>query len=115
MNSIPAKFLKEATDLLAYPLSNITNLLVKLSRRNYFPGESKIAKPKPLFKKGSKTNPKTTDLFHFYHWYPKLLINQYNTNYKILSKGMAYSTKTNQVLANVFLLIRVWCNLRILF
>ena len=49
--------------MLAYPLFNMTNLWVKLSRRNYFPGECEIAKPKPLFKKGSKTNPKTADLF----------------------------------------------------
>ena len=54
---VSAKFLKEAADVLADPLSRITNFLVKLS---VFP-KSKIGKLKPLFKKGSKT-----DLFHFY-------------------------------------------------
>lgn len=55
MDQIPAKFLKEAGDVLAYPLSRIVNLSVRLS---VFLEECKIAKLKPLFKKGSKTDPK---------------------------------------------------------
>ena len=50
-----AKFLKKAANVLAYPLSKIVNLLVKLS---VFLEEGKIAKLKPLFKKGSNTDPK---------------------------------------------------------
>ena len=58
MDQIPAKFLKEAGDMLAYPLSRFTKLLlVKLS---VFPKECKIAKLKPQFKKGSKTHPQKT-------------------------------------------------------
>ena len=55
MDQIPAKFLKEVGDVLAYPLSRIVNLSVRLS---VFLEECKIAKLEPLFKKGSKTDPK---------------------------------------------------------
>ena len=55
MDEIPAKFLKEAADELADPLSRTINLSVKLS---VFPEEHKIAKLKPLLKKDSKTDPK---------------------------------------------------------
>ena len=53
MDQIPAKFLKETVDMLAYPLAKVINLSVKLS---VFPEEHKIAKLKPLFKKGVKTD-----------------------------------------------------------
>ena len=55
IDQIPVKLLKEAADVLAYPLSKIINLSVKLS---VLPEESKVAKLKPLFKKASKTDPK---------------------------------------------------------
>lgn len=53
MNQIPAKFVKEAADVLAYSLSNIINSSIKLS---VFPQECKISRLKPLFKIGSKTD-----------------------------------------------------------
>ena len=55
MDRIPAKFVKEAADVLAYSLSKIINLLIKLT---VFSLECKFSLPKPLFKKGSKTDPK---------------------------------------------------------
>lgn len=55
MDQIPAKFLKEVGDVLAYPLSKIVNLSVRLS---VFLEECKILKLELLFKKGSKTDPK---------------------------------------------------------
>ena len=63
MDQIPAKFLKEAADVVAYPLSRFINLFVKLS---IFLEECKIARLKPLFKKRSKTDPKNYTPFHFY-------------------------------------------------
>ena len=53
MDQIPAKFWKEAADVLVDPLSKIVNLSAKLS---VFTEECKIARLKPLFKKRSKTN-----------------------------------------------------------
>ena len=55
MDQIPAKFLKDGAEVLALPLGNIINLSIKLST---FPEECKIAKLKPIFKKGARTDPK---------------------------------------------------------
>ena len=55
MDQIPAKFLRDGAEVLALPLRNIINLSIKLST---FPEECKIAKLKPIFKKGARTDPK---------------------------------------------------------
>ena len=55
MDQIPAKFLWDDAEVLALPLENIINLSIKLST---FPEECKIAKLKPTFKKGTRTNSK---------------------------------------------------------
>ena len=64
IDQISAKFLKEAADVLAYLLSEIINLLVKLSA---FPKKCKVAKLNLLFKKGSKSNPKDCRLISLLH------------------------------------------------
>ena len=53
---MPAKFLRDGAEALALPLRNIINLSIKLST---FPEECKIAKLKPVFKKGARNDPKT--------------------------------------------------------
>ena len=55
MDQIPAKFLRDCAEVLAFPLRNKINLSIKLST---FPEECKIAKLKPIFKKGASTDPK---------------------------------------------------------
>ena len=45
---------KDGETILAKPISQICNLSIKYS---IFPSDCKIAKLKPLFKKGSKTDP----------------------------------------------------------
>ena len=55
MDQIPAKFLRDGAEILAFPLRNIINLSIKLS---IFPEECKIAKSSPLLKKGARTDPK---------------------------------------------------------
>ena len=55
LNVRKAENMKEAADVLFYPLPTIINLSVK--KLFVFPEECKIAKVKPLFKKGSKVNP----------------------------------------------------------
>ena len=54
MDRISSEFLKDGTDVLALPLCNLVNLSIKQS---LFPDQCKIAKLKPLFKKGSKSDP----------------------------------------------------------
>ena len=53
MNQIPAKFLRDGAEVLALPLGNVINLSIKISA---FPEECKIAKLKPIFKKGARTD-----------------------------------------------------------
>ena len=54
LHNLSGKFLKDGGDILARPISQLCNLSTKLGS---FPRSSKIAKVKPLFKKGSKTDP----------------------------------------------------------
>ena len=54
IDNLSGKFLKDDTHILARPISQLCNLSIKL---NSFPRSCKIAKAKPLFKKGSKINP----------------------------------------------------------
>ena len=55
IDEISGKFLKDGSEILAKPISQICNLSFKKSK---FPSQCKIAKVTPLFKKGSKTDPK---------------------------------------------------------
>ena len=55
IDQIPVKFLRDGAEVLALPLGNIINLSIKLST---FPEECKIAKLKPIFKKGARTDPR---------------------------------------------------------
>ena len=52
---ISSKFLKDGAEVLALPLCNLVNLSTKQS---LFLDQCKIAKLKPLFKEGSKSDPK---------------------------------------------------------
>ena len=54
IDNLSSKFLKDGVHVLARPISQLCNLSIKC---NSFPRNCKIAKAKPLFKKGSKTDP----------------------------------------------------------
>ena len=64
MNNLSGKYLKDGTEVLAIPLSEICNLSIT-SRT--FPNTCKVAKLKPVFKKCKKMTHLTTDLFVCYH------------------------------------------------
>ena len=53
-DNLLGKFLKDDAHVLARPISRLCNLSIKL---NSFPRSCKIAKVKPLLKKGSRTDP----------------------------------------------------------
>ena len=55
LDKISLKFLKDGAEVLALPLFNLVNLSINQS---WFPDQCKIAKLKPLFKKGSKSDTK---------------------------------------------------------
>ena len=52
---LPEQTLKGGADVLGIPITQICNLSIKLS---HFPKDCKVAKLKPLYKKGTKTDPK---------------------------------------------------------
>ena len=54
MDDLSGRFLKHGLRVLSKPISQLCNLSIKPES---FPDSCKIAKLKPLFKKGSKTNP----------------------------------------------------------
>ena len=54
IDQISGKFLKDGVQILVKPISELCNLSLTLGS---FPDACKIAKVKPLFKKGSKTDP----------------------------------------------------------
>ena len=54
LDQISGKFLKDGARILAKPISELCNLSITLGS---FSNAFKIAKVKPLFKKGSKTDP----------------------------------------------------------
>ena len=53
IDRLPGRFLKDGADVLAKPVTDIRNLSISL---NKFPRAFKLAKAKPIFKKGRKTN-----------------------------------------------------------
>ena len=55
IDNLSGRFLKDGSKALATPIAQICNLSIKLSRVS---DECKIAKLKPLYKKGKKTDPK---------------------------------------------------------
>ena len=55
VNNLAGKFLKESTPVLASPITHLYNLSMSLSS---FPDDCKIAKLKPLYKKGAERKPK---------------------------------------------------------
>ena len=53
IDRLPGRFLKDGANVLAKPVTDICNLSISL---NKFPSAFKLAKVKPSFKKGQKTN-----------------------------------------------------------
>ena len=54
IDNIPGRFIRDAASILARPITQLCNLSFKLSS---FPTRCKIAKLKPIYKKGCKTDP----------------------------------------------------------
>ena len=54
IDKISGRFLKDSANILAKPIAKICNISIS---SGLFPSDCKLAKLKPLYKKGSKTNP----------------------------------------------------------
>ena len=62
IDNLSGKFLKDAVNVLAKPISEICNLSIKYS---VFPTDCQMAKLNPLFERGSKYFLKTIVPFHY--------------------------------------------------
>ena len=80
IDNLSGKFLKDGAHVLARPISQLCNLSIKL---NSFPRSCKIAKVKPLFKKGSKTDPQNYRPISLLPCYQKLLKGLFMTKQRI--------------------------------
>ena len=69
LDEIPCRKLKDGSEILAEPISQIVNM----SLGSKFPEGCKTVKVRSIFKKGKKKNQKITDLFHFRLYCLKLL------------------------------------------
>ena len=104
MDQIPAKFLREAADVLAYPL--FINLSVKYL---YFQMNVKLLSQNHCLKKALKPIPKTAGAISLLHVVSKMIEKSIHYQLQDLKK-VTYSTNTSQVLEQVSLLIGVWHN-----
>ena len=90
------KFLKDGATVLAKPISQICNLSIKYS---IFPSDCKIAKLKPLFKKGSKTDPQNYRPISLLPLVSKIIEQVIMIKHNVFSTMMQF-TNTSQVLEN---------------
>ena len=56
IDDLSGRFLKDGADILTIPMTQLCNLSIKFS---HIPKDCKVAKLKPLYEKGTKTDPKT--------------------------------------------------------
>ena len=93
IDNLPGLFLRDGANLLALPIAQLCNLSLSTSS---FPSGCKNAKLKPLYKKGSKTDPKnyrpisllpivSKIIEKVVHEQTSLFLNQYNILYKFQS------------------------------
>ena len=86
IDNISGRFLKDEATVLGIPITQICNLSIKLS---HFPKECKVAKLKPFYEKGTKTDPK--------HFRPISLLPIVSKIFEklLLDQTMEYLTDSN--------------------
>ena len=70
IDKLPGRFLKDGAKILSKPISEICNLSIS---HGIFPNACKVAKLKPIFKKGKKSTHLITGLSRYCHWFQKSL------------------------------------------
>ena len=109
---ISSKFLKDGAEVLALPLCKFVNLPIKQS---LFPDQSKIAKLRPLFKKGSKSDPKNYRPISFLPVVSKIIQKTIQIQTQEYLDRMTYFISINQVFVRIFSRRLALYNLPILF
>ena len=82
IDNASGRFLKDGADVLGIPMTQICNLSIKLS---HFPKDCKVAKLKPFYKKGTKTDPKNFIPISLLPIIPKFLRKWYTTKLEYLT------------------------------
>ena len=80
VDKLSGKFLKDGANILAKPVSALCNLSVS---RGVFPSACKLAKLKPIFKKGKKTDPSNYRPISLFPVISKIIDDQTNAFLKI--------------------------------
>ena len=93
IDQIPANFLRDGAEVLALPLGNIINLSIKLPN---FSEECKIAKLKPILKKGAQTDPKNYRPISLLPLLSKIVENHFTFKLKTSLIRKSYSICINQ-------------------
>ena len=70
IDKLPGRFLKDGAKILSKPNSEICKLSIS---HGIFPNACKVAKLKPVFKKGKKLTHLITGLSRYCHWFQKSL------------------------------------------
>ena len=106
IDNINGRFINDGANILAFPITQICNLSIKFSS---FPSDCKLAKLKPIFKKGSKTEPKNFRPIFLLPLISKIIekvihnqTDQYLSSNKILFKyqsGFRKNHSTNSTLS----------------
>ena len=96
---LSGRFLKDGSKVLATPITQICNLSIKLST---VPDECKIAKLKPLYKKGRKTDPKNYRPISLLPVISKILekVIHDQTIEFVTKKNILYKFQSHQVFEN---------------
>ena len=93
IDDLLGRFLKDGSRVLSKPISKLCNLSIKLRS---FPDSCKIAKLKPLFKKGSKTNPLNYRPMSLLPLISKIIEKFIHEQTSIFYLTMDFYTTTNQ-------------------
>ena len=93
IDDLSGRFLKDGSQVLSKPISELCNLSIKLGS---FPDACKIAKLKPLFKKGSKTNPSNYRPISLLPLISKVIEKLSMKKQVVFNLTMKFYTTTNQ-------------------
>ena len=105
-------FLKDGAGVLTLPLSNLINLSIKQS---LFPDQYKIAKLKPLFKKGSNSDLRNYSSISLLPVVSKIKEKTIHNQMQEYWIKMAYFVSISQVFTQIFQQSLAFYNLRIFY
>ena len=98
IDKLSGRFLKDGADILAKPVSALCNLSIS---RGVFPSACKVAKLKPIFKKGKKTDPSNYRLISLLRVISKIIEKVVHAKQMLFFQMKIYYTTTNLALEQI--------------